>query len=419
MNKMKKITAVLAAAMMLLTGCSSEKESGENDLVTSSAPENNVTNMQAEDEEPLVPFSEYSFEVTGAKENYMVIVRKGEHPDEISVTIENNLYESREYIINTPSGYDFIFPYSQDYASSVVNVITNDIDDTYIPDIMQFVFSISQDELDNNPSNSDYSVSRFYCIDENGDLKDIGIVTPGNEELEIEDTVTDVLDRTLLYHSEPDKFIYEISVDDRELYDDDYEPIPIERRVKIKTLTFDTDSLSFISGYEKINEDNPLYFGYAYWAAANSAAQNFIMTTFNVSDYENYIERTNENGMSEYYFRIDDSRFDDCDDLMDYLMTIFSEATATRIFSQAPQKYCDINGELYGIVGDGGYDFTLGTLTFSGMEITDNRMLFRSRQEKYDDEGNYTGYTDGGDFIIVRQEGEWKVVQYRYPYSFN
>ena len=207
-----------------------------------------------------------------------------------------------------------------------------------------------------------------------------------------------------------------------DLYDENGDPRPIESRVKIKTLKFEYNVPRMVSGYEEITEDNTLYFGYACWAAANSAAQYFTMTAFNISDWENYVEmpRSDDNTASDYYFKIDDSRFDTVKDLKKYLKSIFIPKTAERIFAAAPQRYTDINGELYGIAGDGGYDFTLGTLTFSDVSVTEDRMVFRSRQEKFDETGNFTGYTDGGNFVIERcEDGLWRVSEYRYPYSLN
>ena len=415
---------MIMTAALLLSGCTGENK--EQETAETSLP-SNVTSLPTEEtvlEEPSEPFSCYTFELRGAAENYLITVKPGEYPDEIAVGVENNRYETRDFVITAPTGYIPSFPFDQSYASSAVKIIKNDIDDTYIPDIMQFNFDITQEELDKSGDNAVYCVSRMYTVDRDGELREINVVSTedADGDGEAEETVHDYIDRTQLYHSEPDKFIYEITVDDSDLYDEDGDPRPIESRVKIKTLKFEYNVPRMVAGYEEITEDNPLYFGYACWAAANSAAQYFTMTTFNISDWENYVElpRSEDSSASDYYFKIDDSRFSTVKELKKYLRSIFTSKIAERIFAAAPQRYTDINGELYGIAGDGGYDFTLGTLTFSDYDVTSDRMVFRSRQEKFDETGNFTGYTDGGNFVIERSEdGLWRVSEYRYPYSLN
>lgn len=412
---MKKKAAAIFAALILLAGCASEKNDGENSSSAASETAEVIERAPTEETEPeLIPFSQYSFELRGTDGNYIMTIGRGEFGDEISVTIEDNTYQSKDFVITAPAGYEPDFPFDQMSASYVVRVIKNDIDDTYIPDILQFRFNISAEALDADPENAVYSVCRFYTADK-GELREIKATELTNDG---EKRVYDYLEMRELYHTEPDKFICSMDVDDMEIFYDDGSRRPIEKRVSLKTMKLDCENMEFVMGYEELTEDNPLYFGYAYWAAANCAARYFKATTFNISDFEHYIEMPSgtDANTSEYYFKIDDSRFKCKADLVEYLETIFSESTAERIMKEAPQKYCDIDGELYGIAGDGGYDFTLGTLTFSDMEISENRMIFRSRQEKFDEMGRFTGYTDGGDFVISKQDdGYWKVVQYRYP----
>lgn len=419
-----KAFSAFVTAALLLSGCSGTdkgQETADTSLPAEGLP---IQAGETSAETSPEPFSGYSFELRGAAENYLITVRPGEYPDEIAVTVENNRYETRDFVITAPTGYTPSFPYDQSFASSAVKIIKNDIDDTYIPDIMQFNFDITQEELDKSGDNAVYSVSRMYTVDRDGELREINVVSSEDADGDgmAEETVHDFIDRTQLYHSEPDKFIYEITVDDSDLYDENGDPRPIESRVRIKTLKFEYNVPRMVAGYEEITEDNTLYFGYACWAAANSAAQYFTMTAFNISDWENYVEmpRSEDNSASDYYFKIDDSRFDTVKDLKRYLKSIFTPQTAERIFAAAPQRYMDIDGELYGIAGDGGYDFTLGTLTFSDVSVTEDRMVFRSRQEKFDETGNFTGYTDGGNFVIERcEDGLWRVSEYRYPYSLN
>ena len=426
---MKKRIFAVACAALLLTACGAKSESASgsasdstfeaesSDIITDDVFEAaSFESAQSSDG----AFSEYTLELKGAKENYMAIIRRGEFDDEISVTLEDNQYRSSSFVITAPSGYEPFFPYTQAQASTIVNVISNDITDDYIPDIIQFSFYVTQEEIDKG-SDLSYSVSRMYTIDENGELREITIKADDSEGADTEEDISDILDQVHLYHTEPDKFIYEMVVDDTNVYDENGELKPIGDCVTLKTLTFDYSVPCFVAGEAEISEDNPLYFGYAYWAAANTEAQYFIMTTFNITDWENYVERTNDaTGGSEYYFKIDDSRFKSVDDLLPYLENVFSAGTAERIFNDAPQKYCDIDGSLYGIAGDGGMDFTLGTLTFTDVEVSSDRMIFRSRQEKYTEDGDPAGYTDGGNFVITKQsDGSWRVSQYRYPYSNN
>lgn len=425
---MKKKILAAACAALVLTACGAGAETEETSLSvsdTSAASEEISEDVfeaapfeqaQSDDE----AFSEYNLELKGAKENYMAIISRGEFDDEISVTLENNQYQSSSFVITAPSGYEPFFPYTQSQASGVVKVISNDITDEYIPDIIQFTFYVTQEEIDSG-SDLSYSVSRMYTIDEKGELREVTIRSADSDDTDNNEDLSHILDQANLYHTEPDKFIYEMAVDDTNIYDENGEARPIADRVTLKTLTFDYSVPCLIAGEEEISEDKPLYFGYAYWAVANTEAQYFIMTTFNISDWDNYVEKTNdETSSSEYYFRIDDSRFETTSDLLPYLETVFTESTAERLLNDAPQKYCDIDGHLYGIAGDGGIDFTLGTLTFSDVEVSEDRMIFRSRQEKFTEDGESSGYTDGGNFVIAKQpDGSWRVSQYRYPYIGN
>lgn len=417
---MDKKIAVLFFSAALLCGCSDKTtwENAENSPYTDVA----AVGMQSE-ENTTELFGEYSFGFKGTKENYLIAVRRGKNENELSVMVENNRYVGTEYVITAPDGYVPSLPYEQKNASSAVNVITNDIDDTYIPDILQLYFDLRAEDNGDASGKQVQRISRLYTVNDKGELREIQLCrysdTDGDGEAE--EQVMDYLDRTGLYHSEPDKFIYEITVDENNIRDKYGEVLPIESRVKIQTFTFEPQKLRMTLGYEEIREDNPLYFGYAYWSAANLMAQYFVMKSFNISDWDNYIERPDENDSSytDYYFRIDDSRFSNVDELQEFVESVFTESFAKQLLENSPQNYCDINGELYGMVGDAEVDSTLGMLTFSGMEITEDRMTFRSRQEKYDESGNYSGYTDGGVFVMIRDaEKGWRVSTYRFPYSY-
>ncbi len=416
---MKRLLKYIIISAVLFSGCTKAEEPlpAESGNVSK---ESGITAVSESAEESSEPFSGYTFEFKGTAENYIVTVSQGEHPDEIALCVEDNTYSTKSFVITAPTGFAPKLPYEQSRAYSAVKLISNDIDDTYIPDIMQFTFNSTEVGADNPLP----AVSRMFTIDRDGELREINMITREDTDGdgEPEETVHEYLDRIQLYHSEPDKFIYEITVDESSLYDDEGNPRPMESRVKIKTLKFEHNVPRLVADYEEINEDNPLYFGYACWAAANSAAQYFTMTPFNISDWENNIEipRSDNSGVSDYYFVIDDSRFTSVKDVKKYLKGIFTPKTTEELFANAPQKYRDIDGVLCGAAGNSEYDSSLGTLTFSGVSVTSDRMVFRSRQEKYDESGRFTGYTDGGNFIIERNEdGMWRVSTYRYPYSFS
>lgn len=411
--KIKGITAaVTAMCIFTLSGCAADGNStqkGDADsavnVTLNESDSDNTHPMISGEERSSAPFESYSTEIKGTKENYILTVSRGEYPSEISVVIENNRYESKSFIITAPYGFEPAFPSDSASASSVMTVISNDIDSSYTPDIMQIPFFKTTAD-DDKPG----TVCKFYTID-GGELRELRICE--NTALD-EQKVYDYLDTMTLIHTEPDKFISRIIVDDTELYDDDGEPVPPERRVRIITLTLDPKEMTLELNYEKIDEDNPLYFGYAYWAAANSLAQNFINGTFNISDFDNHKEIA-----GSYYFVIDDQRFRTTDDLKDYLSTVFSDQLSETIFAEAPQKYCDLDGKLYGIAGEGNVSSGLGVLSFTDMEIKENRMVFRSRQERISSSGGFEGYTDGGNFVIEYDDEteRWKVTKYRYPFS--
>lgn len=409
--------AVLIAAALLLASCTDADDGVSEDTVpevqTSLSADDNAMRITETEVSFSEPFSEYTFELKGGQQNYMVTVCKGELPEEILINVENNRYERSSFVITAPAGYRPSFPYDASRSADVVNIITNDIDSTVVPDIMQFIFYATENDESNSAA---YAVSRFYTVvgDELREINILDIAEDGTK------TARDYLDRIFLYHTEADKFICEITVDDRNLMDVNGALKDISDRVRINTLTFDSSIPALISGYEEISEDNPLYFGYAYWAAANTAAQYFTVETLPVSDYANYIEIPSEEyaELSDYYFKISDERFTCTTDLRSYLELFFSNTVAERLLADAPMKYCDVDGELYGIIVEDKYNTTLGTLTFSGMDISENKMIFRSRQEKYDSFGNYVGYTDGGNFVIEKQDdASWRVIQYRYPYE--
>ena len=401
---MKKLfLCCFAALSVLITSCSksTENDSGEND---SEAVRINMTFSNGDD-----PFENYMVRFDGTNARYILNISRAETEDTIKVEVENDLYRRTVFFVEAPDGYTPYFPETKVNSSYAANVIKNDLNNETLPDLLQFSFVRKGDD-DTMP----YFISSFYTVDDDARLHRIDITDLTRTDDYGRPVTMTYLDRTQFNHTEPDTFIYEISVDDN-MYDENGEFIPIENRVRIKVMTFDKNTQTMSISKKHIAEYDPLYFGYAYWAAANTAAQYFTLYTLPDVDYSVYEEAQNSD--ADYYL-VDSDRFGSVKDLKNYLGTIFSDDIAAELFSNAPQDYRDINGRLYTRDTDDHYDISLGTLTFTDYYVTDTRMMFYSRQVKYDSDGNFETYTDGGNFEISCEDSDhWKIVRYRYPYS--
>lgn len=402
---MKKIWAI-AVSCVLLCGCRLNADSPPEESGTS------VHSLSEQDEAPLLP-DVCTVSVSDGANNYLVSF--SECDSGIAVIIEDNSYHAVHSVVIPPEGF------SPAYQGGVSNgafcsIISNDIDESVIvPDIIRISFTNGKD-----------NVCCFYTIDK-GDLRKIEISAP-----DADGTMKSVpyINQSVLYHSEPFRFISSIVVDESAGIVPD-----ISDMVKIRTYTFDPDNFTLTGGYEELSPENPLYFGYAYWGAANNFAGYFTENTFNISDYDSYVEIPAE-GYEDaplFYFKVDDSRFGNTEELNSSLRKLFSDSAARKLFDSAPQQYRDIDGELYTLTGRSLRDSSLGMLTFTSYTVSaDGEMItYRTRQEKYDENGVFTGYIDGGSFQLVKMTDynfddstneydevtHWVVNEYRYPYS--
>ena len=390
---MNKVIAPLITALLLTSCVQTAPHSGDTFTDQTTA---GMTFPQ-----PSEPFVEYQFRFRGADGEYLVVVSPSDEGAQLY--IEDSSYRRVTAQIAPPDGYRVYLPELRKDSSDAVKVITNDLNDEDMPDLMQFTF-VAEDV-----TASPAAVSRFYTVDAH-DLRSIEIFDTTQEKGER--SHLEYLDRVQLNHTEPYKFIYEISLDDTVIYDDEGNFVPVEDRARIKLLDFDKNSFTMKIVNRQIRESDPLYFGYAYWAAANNAAQYFTVSLFPDTDYASGVPT--EDGT---YYPVRSDRFHSLPDLYGHLLTIFSGERAAELYRGAPQAYRDIDGELYTRDMTLMPDKTLGTLTFTDMYITDTTMLFYSRQVKTDEDGKEIGYTDGGNFVIsCRDSDYWHVVGYRYPY---
>lgn len=410
-NIILRTAAALSAAAFMLSSCTfghgDDEETGE----TAPPAETEVTLSDAE-----MPFSSYMTEVTDGTDNYLMTV-KAEN-GLLSVSLEDKEYRASTLDIVPPEGFSAVIPASGASAHDVCKIVTNDVDKrVVVPDIIQFFFT----------DGNDRTVSRFYSIKDGrfGAVEIYDTADSGSEPVRAE-----YLDRSAIYHSEPDKFITSIVVDESVGIVSD-----ISGMVKIHTMKFDPEKMQLTGGYENISENNPLYFGYAYWGLANNAASYFTETLLNIESKDKYVRMKSDSAPDGiyYYFYTNDARFGSCDDMREYLKSLFTDDIANRLFTNAPQRYRDIKDRLCTLAQVSDRDRSLGMLTFSSYEISGNGsiMTFSTRQEKYDEDGVFKGYTDGGKFQIIKiadwvydvndntyyDEERWIVSSYRYPYS--
>lgn len=405
---MKKYALILSVLVLAasMTGCAKHSDSDAASSETGASAE---TQSAENGEDP--PFEEYTAEVTDGSANYLLTLSRGEKG--ITAVLEDNSYQASFEEILPPDGFEPLYPGDSASAGDICRIITNDIDDKPVPDLIRFDFTDGENE-----------VSRFYMIS-GGKFVRLKIYESADSDAE-----SDYLARTSLYHSEPLKFISGIIVDESAGITDN-----INDMVRIRTLSFDPKKQSVTCGYEELSPDDPLYFGYAYWGLANNTARYFTENVYNISDYDDYREEKNPDDPENpyYFFKIDDSRFSDTDGLEQYLRSIFSESLARSLISSSPQKYHDIDGELYALTGQSRHDYSLGMLTFRSYRVSEDgeKITYYTRQEKYDENGKFIGYTDGGDFqlsyitdwIYHSENNEyedvqrWVVTMYRYPYS--
>lgn len=374
-------------SMFILCSCSQNENT----------PEEVTENTDASEVLSAENYSESSnmYKITDGSKNYLATLSKDSNTENVFVSVDNNNFNSESVAITPPEGYVFADNYFKVYSE----------DNT--PDMLQFTFT--NDDSDR--------VCRYYMI-KSGALTEIKIKN--------DDEILPFIKSSSFYRSEHCKYISSIIIDESVSYTCD-----ISQKVKIRTYSFDPDSVTLSGKYENIDIDNTLYFGYAYWGLANSIAGHFTDSMLNISDYEHYREGETKNGETDFYFKVDDERFPDTSSLKSELGSIFSDELSENIYNNAPQEYRDFDDGLYTLMGKSIHDDTLGMMTFSSYEENEDKTVitYHTTQEKYNEDGEFTGYIDGGDFVIEDmgeyysdETGDYSphrfiITKYRYPYS--
>ncbi|MCD7730022.1 MAG: hypothetical protein LUI05_00805 [Oscillospiraceae bacterium] len=417
MSDCRRITAAFLGLMVsasMLAACSTDNDIADGSanettateaLDDSLVPSNNsraaVYLEESAVSDSIEPFSSYTFDFSDGESNYMITVELNSDGKSFNITTENSSFEYSSIELSAPENYTLNIPFSQDSASSVCNIIKNTVDDEPVPDILEFKFYLNNFEDEGLP----YVVSAFMAIN-SGELGGITIVDDTGDSPK-ESEVCGEID---MLHTESNVFmpVPQVEIDENGVLS-----------AEVYTYTFDPDAMTMTKRIQPSEyEESPLYYGYKAHAAADYIAKYFTMTSLNVSDYENYVEIPSVNSdMSDYFFKVDDPRFSTVDELKDFTRKFFTEKIVNELFINAPQKYRDIDGELYTIVGDGGVDFTLGDLTITGIEESGNTVTYHTKQEKFDENGKLQSFIDGGDFTVERaDDGSFTVTQYRIVY---
>lgn len=426
--------AVILVVCLLLAGCNSGNAS-EPVSETSPAVQNHASNLvrsnpaaigfSLEDVVENDPFTSYTYDFTAFENNYMITVAPDETKTGLVLTLEDNNFGFSTFEVVPPENYSVYLPYSQKDASSVCTVIRGTDSEDSLPDILKIDFYLSNFDNEELP----YSVCKMYSVI-NGGLAETRIYCRSSD-LENSSVLTetmaaswasndfvylDYIPETQLLQAEPRKFMATPKVTANDDGSFDVSIITYTADKNASVMTYNEEELSF--------ERNPLYYGYAVHAIAGEIYKYFSSTSLNVSDYNNYVEIPTANGeTSQYFFKVDDPRFSTVQELRDLAEKYFAKNIVDEMFRSAPQQYRDIDGELYTIVGDGGYDDTLGKLIFTG-EMEENadsdvrNITYYTKQEKFNDTHEMTGYIDGGNFTIEITDDEpgFLITQYRYPY---
>lgn len=415
----KKLTVLLTsllATTVVLCSCNSSKtantvdtatetttvtEASENSASDTGSPKIMLGAATPDDAEPDA-FSSYTFSLNDGENNYMITVSATDSDSELKIITEDNAFNYSEYTLTPPENYTLNIPYSQEYASGVCSVLTNTADDRTVPDIVQFIFY-----LDNFDTEEElpYTVKRCYSVKDN-EFTEIGVYDEDGSKM-------DYIPEFTLLRTEGTVFMPTPTV----TFDDNG-----DASVELSVYDFDTDELTLKKRAQSTDfETDKLYYGYAAKAVADDIAKYFTTTSLNVSDYDNYVQfdSLNSDGGSMMFYFVDDPRFKNVSELENFVKKYFDAKTTNEMFINAPQKYCDVDGKLCTVVGDAGISYIGGiTITSYNYNEKTSTVTYKTKAERYDDEGKFVEFIDGGDFTLEVNPNDqsFKITQYKLNY---
>lgn len=415
----KKLTVLLTsllATTVVLCSCNSSKtantvdtaaetttvtEASENSASDTGSPKIMLGAATPDDAEPDA-FSSYTFSLNDGENNYMITVSATDSDSELKIITEDNAFNYSEYTLTPPENYTLNIPYSQEYASGVCSVLTNTADDRTVPDIVQFIFY-----LDNFDTEEElpYTVKRCYSVKDN-EFTEIGVYDEDGSKM-------DYIPEFTLLRTEGTVFMPTPTV----TFDDNG-----DASVELNVYDFDTDELTLKKRAQSTDfETDKLYYGYAAKAVADDIAKYFTTTSLNVSDYDNYVQfdSLNSDGGSMMFYFVDDPRFKNVSELETFVKKYFDAKTTNEMFINAPQKYCDVDGKLCTVVGDAGISY-IGDITITSYNYNEktSTITYKTKAERYDEEGRFVEFIDGGDFTLEVNPNDqsFKITQYKLNY---
>ncbi len=401
-----------------ISGCSAGRKPSTTPIETSTDPTDSSnyvrSNPAANSLDEAIsetPFTDYTYDFKVYDDNYMITVTPDEKKTGLTLTLEDKDFKFSTFSVTPPDGYTVYLPYSQNDASTVCTVIRGTESENSLPDILKIDFYLSSMEDETKP----YSVCRLYTVSGEKlkefrvfDMQETSAENSSGEEIGF-------IPETNIFQSETGKFMADPKITVNE---------DGSLSVSVVTYTVDVFNTKINCRSEVCGRENPLYYGYAMYAVAGYIYQYFKDTSLNVSDYENYVEIPSADGnSSQYFFKVDDPRFSTVDELRNYVEKYFAPDIVDGMFLSAPQQYRDIDGSLYTIVGDGGHNESLGKCFITGMDepvdADPPTITYHTKQEKFNDEHEMTGYIDGGDFTVqfIDNDQGFLITQYRYPNS--
>jgi hypothetical protein len=374
----RKILLVLSliAALFVVSSCSSENtQTSEGKVVTQT---NNVVvntsalQLQTPTALAINIVEPYTFELSGFGENYIVTAASENAGAQIRFSVEDNKYNSTDYLMNAPDGY-----FAGTLSKVNCFVIKAPKNNPNVPDLLQVNF----EPLEQNTNKK--QVAAFYSV-KSSELLPVRVYTtiPYNlAELQFcEDTV--------LIRTEDYKFMPPPTV----TWNAEGTP-----SVSIYTYTFDTTRMTLTKAAEAVSADNQLYFSYSALALAGDVASMFTTKTLAVSSDKEFVSITNaETGDSEHYFLVSDPRFSTSEELVAFANQYFAPEITAELYKNAPQKYRDINGQLY-------------TLRLNTVAAVKTPVIADILEEDTDLSVQITG----GGSVVIRKDGEnFKIMKY-------